>query len=191
MIRKMKKKKLSCHVSEISFARRMFLKDAGIAAVGIGLTGCMSMNTPAVRNDGGDDDISVTVMIEGSDDPFMRRILTILADRIQRRCQSHVVEVDNNAQLILAVDVTHFVLLTPVHPFVSAAAHQEACFMASVSFSVPVVMTATSCRRPGGEHLFLRVMCAVCISRRISITGIIRRPRRKLHDIWKTLRFGA
>lgn len=100
----MKKKKLSCHVSEISFARRMFLKDAGIAAVGIGLTGCMSMNTPAVRNDGGDDDISVTVMIEGSDDPFMRRILTILADRIQRRCQSHVVEVDNNAQLILAVD---------------------------------------------------------------------------------------
>ena len=80
--------------------RRTFLKCAGVAAVGAHLSGCTTKGVPG-NTDGRP---TISVRIDGADDPLVSRTFAILKDRIEQRCSVNVIRADKNAQILLAVD---------------------------------------------------------------------------------------
>ena len=79
--------------------RRNFLKRAGVAAVGVGLSGCVS---PQSRN--GTNQQTVRVKVSAPADPLVARTFAILKDRIEQRCAVNVVKARNRGEIILTVD---------------------------------------------------------------------------------------
>lgn len=80
--------------------RRTFLTYAGTAAIGAGVTGC-------ITGSGKKEGIScheIAVRVEAPGGPLISRAVAILKDRIEQRCSLKVAEAESGAHIILAVD---------------------------------------------------------------------------------------
>ena len=99
--------------------RRTFLKCAGAAAVGVGIHGRLSADSPAAGVAPGkiaehridhrpardsNKANTVAVRIDAPADPLISRTFAILKDRIEQRCSAKVVEARSGARIVLAVD---------------------------------------------------------------------------------------
>ena len=83
--------------------RRTFLKRAGVAAVGVGLSGHAAADEKAVPQDAvGAHEIRVKIEVPTS--PLAPRTFAFLKDRIQQRCSAKVVESGTDARIILTID---------------------------------------------------------------------------------------
>ena len=90
---------LSCSEGSDGLNRRAFLKSAGVATLGMGLSGCASSHTGVVANRA-----SVRVEVTPSNDSLVARTFTILKERIEPRCAVNVVGTRNRAEIILTID---------------------------------------------------------------------------------------
>jgi hypothetical protein len=75
------------------------LKFAGVAAAGLGWSGCASSPTGSLANLA-----AVRVKVSPSTDPLVARTFAILKERIEQRCAVNVVKVRKRAQIILTDD---------------------------------------------------------------------------------------
>jgi len=75
------------------------MKFAGAAAVGTGLTGCLSPQNAKAKSSS---TLRVQLAVESS--PAVARTFAILKGRIEERCAAKVVEVRNRPQVILTID---------------------------------------------------------------------------------------
>ena len=87
--------------------RRTFLQRTGIAAVGAGLAGCSHLGSKShsTANGAGTASAILPVQLDRTEDPLCARIFMIMQDRIQQRCATHVVKSDQNAKIILHIDI--------------------------------------------------------------------------------------
>ena len=85
-------------------SRRTFLKCAGVAAVGVGLPGCVATHQQSAVQPDGTTRREVRVKIAAPADPLVARTFAILKDRIEQRCAANVMEARGRAQIILTVD---------------------------------------------------------------------------------------
>ncbi len=79
--------------------RRTFLKFAGVAAVGTGLTGCVSPQNAEAKSPS-----TIRVQIATANNPIVARTFAILKDRIEQRSATQVVQVKSRAQVVLTLD---------------------------------------------------------------------------------------
>lgn len=86
--------------------RRTFLKCAGTAALGVGLSGYAAVpgENTAVQTLSSPPEIAISIQTPG--DPLVGRVRAILKDRIQQRCSVKVADTPTGGQIILAVDGT-------------------------------------------------------------------------------------
>jgi hypothetical protein len=90
---------LDCREGSDGLSRRTFLKFAGVAAAGLGWSGCASSPTGSLANLA-----AVRVKVSPSTDPLVARTFAILKERIEQRCAVNVVKVRKRAQIILTDD---------------------------------------------------------------------------------------
>jgi hypothetical protein len=84
--------------------RRTFLKNVGVATIGVGLAGCATTQNKRAVGQSATAPQLLRVKIETPTDPLVARTFAILKDRIQQRCPAEVVASRAGAQIILKVD---------------------------------------------------------------------------------------
>jgi hypothetical protein len=130
----------------------------------------------------------ITVKLTASVGPMISRIFAILKDRIQQRCLSDVVQVEDDAQMILAVSddlPSEAFRIDQVGDAVRIASGSPRGLLYGVGN-----MTGHSSLHPGGGSLFRRAPCAACTSPRTFTTGIMRPQMRRSCATLKISPFG-
>ena len=82
--------------------RRRFLKLAGAAVLGAGVSG--SVTARAASEKQGAESGTIGVKIEATPDALVTRAFSVFKDRVEQRCASRVVETEGHADIILSMD---------------------------------------------------------------------------------------